>query len=478
MVPQRTLFPTWSPDSKWVAFATRLNTLYRAIVVVHVETGEKHQVTDGLADAMFPVWDANGKYLWFLASTDFGLRSQWLDMTSYDRTETFALYVAVLKKSDPSPLLPESDEDPGASAAADPDEEREKKAPAATPSVQIDFDGLHQRVVPVAGIPSRQYAQLKAGVSGTVFYLEAPPRGDGGGTLHRYRVSERKAAVFQGNVAEYALSADGKKLVYRTPAPSATAGAAPQPAQRPALFLVDADKTVPESGKGRLDVTLRMHLDPRAEFAQIFHEGWRLQRDYLYVPNMHGANWSRIKEMYGTMLPYVNHRADLNYLLDTMGAEIAIGHSYVRGGAMPDVPVSPGGLLGADLTVEGSRYKIVRIYDGESWNPDLRAPLAGPGINVAAGEFIIAVNGVNLVAPDNIHRLLDGTANRQTVLTVNTRPVPDGARQVTVVPVPNEQGLRTRAWASWPTSTFPIPVRAAMRASTATTSPSRTSKGR
>ena len=111
MVPQRTLFPTWSPDSKWVAFATRLNTLYRAIVVVNVETGEKHQVTDGLADAMFPVWDANGKYLWFLASTDFGLRSQWLDMTSYDREETFALYVAVLRKSDPSPLLPESDED-------------------------------------------------------------------------------------------------------------------------------------------------------------------------------------------------------------------------------------------------------------------------------------------------------------------------------------------------------------------------------
>ena len=449
MVPQRTLFPTWSPDSKWVAFATRLNTLYRAIVVVNVETGEKHQVTDGLADAMFPVWDANGKYLWFLASTDFGLRSQWLDMTSYDREETFALYVAVLKKSDPSPLLPESDEDPGAGAVTDTDEERAKKTPAATPVVQIDFDGLQQRVVPVPGVPSRQYAQLKAGISGTVFFLEAPPLGNGGSTLHRYRVSERKAAVFQANVAEYAVSADGQKLVYRTPAPGGGAGApAPpaSPAQRPALFLVDADKTVPEAGKGRLDVTLRMHLDPKAEFAQIFHEGWRLQRDYLYVPNMHGTNWSRMKEMYGSMLPYVMHRADLNYLLDTMGAEIAIGHSYVRGGAMPDVPASPGGLLGADFAIEGGRYKIARIYDGESWNPDLRAPLAGPGINVAAGEFILAINGVNLVAPDNIHRLLDGTANRQTVLTVNTRPVPDGARQVTVVPVPNEQGLRTRAW--------------------------------
>ena len=190
---------------------------------------------------------------------------------------------------------------------------------------------------------------------------------------------------------------------------------------RPQLFLVDADKKdPPTAGDGRLDVTLRMHLDPKAEFTQIFNEGWRLQRDYLYVPNMHGANWPRMKEMYGAMLPHVAHRADLNYLLDNMGAEIAIGHSYVRGGAMPEVPANPGGLLGADFAIEGGRYKIAKIYDGESWNPDLRAPLAGPGVNVAAGDFILAIDGVNLAAPDSIYRLLDGTANRQTVLTLNS----------------------------------------------------------
>jgi len=153
-----------------------------------------------------------------------------------------------------------------------------------------------------------------------------------------------------------------------------------------------------------------------------------------------------MKEMYGVMLPYVNHRADLNYLLDQMGAEIAIGHSYVRGGAMPDVPALPGGLLGADVVVENGRYRIQRILDGESWNPDLRAPLAGPGVNVDAGDYILAINGVNLPPPDNIHRLLEGTANRQIVLTVNSTPNTQGARQVTVVPVANEQGLRTRAW--------------------------------
>jgi tricorn protease len=110
------------------------------------------------------------------------------------------------------------------------------------------------------------------------------------------------------------------------------------------------------------------------------------------------------------------------------------------------VPSSPGGLLGADFAIEGDRYKITRIYDNESWNPDLRAPLAAPGVDVSEGDYILKVNGIELKAPDNIYRLLDGTANRQTALTVNSKPVLEGARQVTVVPVASEQTLRTRAF--------------------------------
>ena len=455
MVPQRTLHPSWSPDSKFVAFATRLNTLFRVIVVANVETGEQRQVTDGLADAMYPVWDASGKYLWFLASTDLGLRSQWLDMTSYDREENFALYLAVLKKDEPSPLLPESDEDTGVSAtprdAREPREGREANVSPRVPvPVQIDFDGLQQRILPVPGVAERQYSQLKAGVAGTVYFLEAPAGAGGpnrGSTLHRFRLNDRRASAFVNNVAEYALSEDGRKLLYRTPG-AAGGPNANQDGDRPtvSLFLVDATGSAPTATQGRLNVSLRMHLDPKEEFRQIFNEGWRLQRDYLYVTNAHGSDWPAMKTMYGQLLPHVMHRADLNYLLDNMGAEIAVGHSYVRGGAMPDVPPSNGGLLGADFTVERNRYKIARIYSGESWNPDLRAPLAAPGINVSVGDFIVAINGVELVAPDNIYRLLDGTANRQTVLSINSQPSLQGARNVTVIPVPNEQGLRTRAW--------------------------------
>ena len=189
-----------------------------------------------------------------------------------------------------------------------------------------------------------------------------------------------------------------------------------------------------------------MQLDPKAEFRQIFNEGWRYQRDYLYVPNQQGADWPAMKTMYGALLPHALHRADLNYLLDMMGAEIAIGHSYVRGGDLPEVPGTRGGLLGADLAIENGRHRITRVYDGESWNPELRAPLAAPGVTVAVGDYVVSVNGVELGAGDNLDRLLDGTANRQTVLGVNAQPALAGARQVTVVPVPSDQGLRTRAW--------------------------------
>ena len=479
MVPQRTLNPVWSPDSKWVAYSSRLRSMYHAIFVSNAETGETKQVTDGLADAVWPAWDANGKYLWFLASTDFGLRSQWLDMTSYDHDETFGLYLVVLKKSDASPLLPESDEDrgvgtgrrslpPGACAGDLPaggtdatsgeQQTQAPRGPRQPVTVQVDFDGLPKRIISVPGVPERQYSALHSSTDGIVFYLQAPARGQGGGgpggggggsELIRYRLCDRRASTFVNSVADYDVSADGRKLVYRAATGGGGGGGPAAFGARPpapSLFIVDSDRTPPQAGQGRLNFTLRTYLDPKEEFKQIFNEGWRNQRDYLYVPNLHGTDWVKDKEMYGGMLPYVMHRADLNYLIDMMGAEISIGHSYVRGGDMPDVPQVQGGLLGADFAIENGRYQVTRIYDNENWNPELRSPLAVPGANVNVGDYILAINGVELKAPDNIYRLLDGTANRQTSLTINDKPTMEGARHVVVVPVATEQALRTRAW--------------------------------
>ncbi len=455
MVPNRTMNPTWSPDSKWVAYSAHLKSMYKAIFIANAETGESKQVTDGLSDARWPVWDASGKYLWFLASTDFGLGSQWLDMTSYDHNEDFGLYAVVLSSKEQTPLTPESDEDKGISPARPARPEGAPDAPAADApaaphpkepvTVKLDFDGLSKRIVSIPGVPERQYSNLQAGADGTVFYLEQGRPGSNGNDLIRYRFSDRKTVTFMGGVAAFRVSADGKKLVYRLGgAPGGPGAGGPQPA--PSLFVVDADKAAPQPGAGKLNYSLRMYLDPTEEFKQIFNEGWRNQRDYLYVPNMHGVDWPKMKEMYGQFLPYVKHRADLNYLLDMMGAEISIGHSYVRGGDMPDVPQVQAGLLGADFSVENGRYKITRIYDNENWNPDLRSPMAVPGVEVKSGDYLVAINGAELKGSDNIYRLLDGTANRQTQITVNDKPSMDGARSYTVVPIANDQALRTRAW--------------------------------
>jgi tricorn protease len=456
----RTIIPVFSPDSRYIAYPKHLPSLFRALFIYDVASGEKRQVTDGLADVISPAWDANGKYLWFLASTDYGLNSSVLDMSAYEREVTRGLYLMVLSKADSSPLLPESDEETGrrarasdASPRADTGSAQRDTASVRRPvTVRIDFDGLQNRTIAVQSVALRNYNHLKSGVSGTVFFLESVPQsgtssGGGGAMLHRFQLTGRRAQQFATRVAQYVVSADGRKLLYRTGGGGfGGGGGGGGQGSTPQLFLVDADRAIPAANTGRLEVQLGAFVDPKAEFRQIFNEGWRNQRNNFYVRNLHGTDWPAAKRLYEPLLPYVMHRADLNYLLDNMGAELAIGHSYVRGGEMPEVPESRGGLLGADFSIENGRYRIARIYTAESWNPDLRAPLAEPGVTVAQGEYIVAVNGVELRAPDNIHRLLDGTANRQTVIAVNARPSLDGARNVTVVPVTSEQGLRARAW--------------------------------
>lgn len=452
MLPDRSLNPVWSPDSRWVAYAKRLPSYFRAIFVYDVQAGATRQLSDGMADATWPAWDASGKYLYWLASTDFGPRTGWLDMSSYDHPTTRAVYAAVLRKSEPSPLAPESDEegrgasgrDGAASATATPSagQSGNRDATPAPPQVAIDFDGIANRVISL-GVAPRDYSALKAGTAGTIFFQENIPQtgtasangpGGGGDVLHRYSFKDRKASVFAQNVAQYTISADGKKLLWRA------AGG------QGALAIVNTEGAVPTGAQGRLNVALRMLVDPRAEYRQMFAEGWRNQREFLYVSNMQGADYEKVKAMYEPLVQYVAHRDDFGYLLDMTGAEVAIGHSYVRGGDVPEIPRANVGMLGADFRVQNGRYRITKIYDGESWNPELRAPLSGPGLDVKVGEYVLAVDGAELRAPDNIYRLLDGTANRQTILTIGPSPEMAGSRRVTVVPVPNENGLRNRAW--------------------------------
>ncbi|HWA58103.1 MAG TPA: PDZ domain-containing protein [Gemmatimonadales bacterium] len=423
--PERTLVPVWSPDSRWLAYAKRLTTQFRALMVYSLADGKARQLTDGLSDAGSPAWDASGKYLYFLASTDYGLGSGWLDLSSYDRKIRQAVYLAVLSADTPSPLLPESDEETAKDTAAKKDS---LPRGADTTRVRIDFNGLGQRVLDL-GLPVRSYTQLEAGGAGVLFLTEAVENQDGV-TLHRYDLKKRKSESFLTGVSLFSLSQDGKKLLYRAGKDWAIVGT----------------ETAPKPGDGRIAVDLPMRLDPSAEWHQIFREAWRFQRDYLYVPNHHGADLDLVYRMYAPWVDHVAHRADLTYLLDILGGEFSVGHSFTGGGDVPTSPSDKVGLLGADLVRDGERYRLSRIYDGEEWNPGLAAPLRAPGVKARAGDYLIAVNGVELKAPVNPYSLFEGTAGRQTVLRLNDKPTAEGSWTATIVPVAKDDGLRTQAW--------------------------------
>jgi tricorn protease len=431
--PERSLDPVWSLDSKWIAYTKRLDNHFRAVHLYSLESGKSHQITDGMSDAISPVFDSSGEYLYFAASTDSGPTSGWLDLSSIYRNITRSLYVVVLRKDLPSPLAPESDEEKKEEEKTEESKEKEKaeEEKKKEPEFRVDLENIGQRILSLP-VPARDYSTLRNGDKGILFYLESVPN-QPGYTLHRFEMKERKSEPFLEGVFAYGVSHDGKKLLYYN-SPQRIWG------------IVDTKGKV-KIGDGKLNTAaLEVRIDPQAEWEQMLRETWRINRDYFYDPGMHGVDWPKMYERYAAFLPYVSHRSDLNFLIAEMIGELVVGHAYVGGGDYPDLESVPGGLLGADYEIQNGRYRIKKIYSGLNWNPDLRAPLTEPGINVQEGDYILKVNGRELKAPTNIYSLFEKTADNQVVLTVNSEPEEKGAREATVVPIQNETGLRNRAW--------------------------------
>ncbi|MFW6331064.1 MAG: S41 family peptidase [Gemmatimonadota bacterium] len=432
-----TMGPVWSPDSKWLAYAKSFPNMLHRVVVWSVESGEARPITDAMADAASPVWDRDGRHLWFLASTDVALGSGWANTSSMQADPSYGAYVVVLREDDPTPFpirsdeerVPEEVEEPG--EAGKPEEGGEAGAGGeASPEdeVRVDFNRIDRRILALP-MPVRAYAGMVAGPEGSVFVAERVENRPGA-TLHKFTLESREAEVFTEGAGSVSVSADGKKILYR-----GNGG------------WTVADATKPKANGARtLRPELRMRLDPDREWAQIFDEAWRQERDFFYDPGHHGADWDAVYEQYRPLVDHVRHRSDLNYLLDMVNGELAVGHSFVYGGDLPDTDTARVGLLGADLEPHRGRWRVARIYTSESWNPQLVAPLDQPGMKVREGHYILAVNGEDLTADDDPYRLLDGTAGRQTVLRVNDEPSPDGAWTETVEPVQSETALRQRAW--------------------------------
>jgi len=440
---------SWSPDSKWLTYAKLLENHLRAVFVYSVETGKESQITDGISDARYPVFDKGGKSLFFAVSTDVGLSAGWLDLSSFQHPVLRSVYAAVLKKGDPSPVVPQSDEekaveekkdsaggDKGKEADKNKEGEKgkegEKKEEAV--KVTIDLDGIGQRIVSLP-IKAANYVSLDTGKAGTLFLSEivdVPRFGEPAPvTVSKFDLTTRKTEPFLGGINGFAVSANGEKVLYR---------------QGPGWFIA-ATAAAPKPGEGGLKLDeMEVYVDPRAEWNQMYHEVWRIERDFLYDPHHHGLDIHAAEMKYAPYLKGLAGRGDLNYLFDEMLGEITIGHMFMGGGDVPEPKHVKGGLLGADYKIENGRYRFARVYNGENWNPELRAPLTQPGVDVKPGDYLLEVEGREVRPPAEVYSFFENTAGKQ--IKINVGPNADGkdAKEVTVVPLPSEFALRNRAW--------------------------------
>jgi len=458
----------WSPDSRWIAYTRQLESQLRAVFAYSLESKQSHQITDGMSDAAFPSFDETGKYLFFSASTDIGpaLASS---MASYKVPVARAAYLVVLRNDLPSPLAHRSDEERirGAEAIASvqndcaeegaekeegkgEDKKDKKDEP---PTVRIDLADIDQRVLALP-LPVRNYTGMQAGAKHTLFLLEGPAVDDDrtfGSIVHQFDVCERKMEQRLTHVGAFVLTFDRKKALYQQlPEPDPLAPSEQASPGQWFLQAVDALGKPPggngESAKPLNLASMQVHVDPRAEWRQIYREVWRIQRDFFYDPNLHGVDAGALTAAFEPYLDGLASRGDLTYLLADMLGEITAQHIYIGGGERPQPKRVPGGLLGADYTIENDRYRFARIYRGENWNPDLRAPLTEPGVKVHEGDYLLAVNGKPLTGSDEIFRFFEQTAGRAVRLSVGPDPGGAKARDVTVVPISDEESLRLRAW--------------------------------
>jgi tricorn protease len=462
---------SWSPDNKWIVYTKQLPSHFHAIFVYSVEQGKAFQITDGMSDALYPRFDKNGKYLYFAASTDLGPAAVGFDMSSNNRRITRSIYVVVLAKDQASPLAPESDEekakdekkddkdkakdsskdakdkskdakDKDKSTDVDKDKEKDKDKKEEPVVVKIDFDSISQRILALP-IPARNYVNLAAGKTGVLFISEGPmvvtedDQENLKQTLQKWDLEKRKLDKFLDEVNDYAVSFNGEKVLYRKGEQWLMAGTGEPP----------AGSGPPKPGEGPLKLdAMEVYVEPRAMWKQIYNETWRIERDFFYDPHYHGLDLNKVSKKYEPYLDGIASRSELTYLFQEALGEMTVGHMFVGGGENPQPKKIKGGLLGADYAQENGRYKITKVYDGENWNPGLQAPLTQPGVNVKAGDYVLAVNGRELRASDNIYSFFEETAGKQVLLKVGSSPDGKGSREVTVVPVEDEANLRRFDW--------------------------------
>jgi len=419
---------SWSADSRWLAYSKALETQNSAVFLYDTDSGEGHQVTSGYYSDTSPVFDPAGDYLYYLSNRDLAPIYSDLDAT-WIYPNTTRIVAAPLRPAVASPLAPRNDveaaDDKGEKAKDD--EKTEKDDDKA---VEIALDGLEARGV-VLPMPAGNYRTLRA-VKGKVLVQRMPRTGsaDEDRPIVYWDLEEREESTVLGNAGGYEVSADGKKLLV---------------ANRGAYSIVKvAPKQKPE---GRLATDeLAMTVDPRAEWRQMFNDIWRTYRDYFYDPEIHGLDWNALREQYGAMLEDAVTRWDANFVYGQLIAEVSSSHTYVGGGQTERARRERVGLLGVDWELENGAYRIAHIVRGAPWDVESRSPLTEPGVDVAEGDYVLAVNGISVDPEREPYAAFQGLAGEEVMLSVNSEPTLDGARQVLVRTIDDETELRHREW--------------------------------
>jgi len=446
----------WAPDSKWVAYAKQEENTNSAINLYSLADKKITPVTTSFTSSSSPAFDPGGKYLFFLSQRDYNEVLGVYDF-EFSNPKATRVYLVTLRADLPSPFAPQSDEagkKPEESTGKDqakPGEKEKKEAEDVAKNFRIDLAGIENRVVAVP-MPPANILRLQAGKNG-VYYSTAPIRGLSGPlpgehpAIHVYDMKERKDNVLLTGASSFELSFDGSKLLYAgARGGDADDGEDAGPRSR-TYGIIDAKPSASphKVGDGALNLSsLDMRIDPRAEWKQMFNEAWRQERDFFFTASMNGVDWARERDRYAPLLPYVADRYDLTYLLGEMVGELSNSHTYVGGGDYPNLHPVNLGLLAVDyeLDAASSLYRFKKIYAGENWNPRLRSPLTEPGVVVKEGDYLIAVNGRDLKAPQAPSELFVNTAGQNVTLTVNSQPTAAGARNVVVKPISSEYELR------------------------------------
>ncbi len=408
---------SWSPDSRWLAYQKNLPNRLKAIFLLSLETGKSYQISDSRYDTASPAFDANGKYLYFTASANAGTRRAFgMSAFAFRTLVTRNIMAVTLGKDGQSPIV------------APPSETGKiEDGP-----VVVDPEGIADRAVRLP-LPARDYVEIAAGRAGVLFALEG--RADNPPLLHKFDVAARKQEKFLEGVFGFAVSADRDKLLCSF-------------STFPGQYAIVGAGAPPKPGEGRLNLpSFEIQVEPRDEWKQIYREAWRLMRDYFYDPNHHGQDLAALEKHYAAYLPNIATRDDLNYVMREMFSHITVSHMNVGGGDSPQGPSGNVGLLGADYEIDQGRYRITRIYRGDNSDPLLTSPLTQPGVNVKAGDYLLAVDGQEINATENLFRYFQGKAGRLAHIKVGANPNGDGARVYAIIPMPGENTLRLMDWA-------------------------------